>query len=88
MIDSAPKKYQSVNKIQITDYILAKLFDCPFTIRLVSGFGHPASAIAATLTGEAGDRLAIKELIDAYAHDADRREAEKQANLFTVDGVM
>jgi hypothetical protein len=41
-----------------------------------------------TLTGEAADRLAIKELVDAYAHDADRREPEKQANLFTVDGVL
>jgi hypothetical protein len=43
---------------------------------------------ATTLTGEAADRLAIKELVDAYAHDADRREAEKQASLFTVDGVL
>ena len=43
---------------------------------------------ATTLTGEAADRLAIKELVDAYAHDADRREAEKQANLFTIDGVL
>jgi hypothetical protein len=35
------------------------------------------------LRGEAADRLAIKDLIDAYGHDADRREAEKQASLFT-----
>jgi len=41
-----------------------------------------------TLTGEMADRIAIRELIDAYSHDADRREAEKQANLFTVDGVL
>ena len=27
---------------------------------------------------EAADRLAIRELIDAYAHCADRREAEEQ----------
>jgi hypothetical protein len=40
------------------------------------------------LTGEAADRLAIKELIDAYAHDADRREADKQAALFTPDGIL
>src|ERR1700733_14392581 len=40
------------------------------------------------LTGEAADRLAIKDLIDAYGHDADRREAEKQAALFTMDGVL
>lgn len=40
------------------------------------------------LTGEAADRLAIKNLIDAYGHDADRREAEKQAGLFTPDGIL
>src|ERR1700760_4384069 len=40
------------------------------------------------LTGEAADRLAIKNLIDAYGHDADRREAEKQASLFTPDAIL
>jgi SnoaL-like domain len=40
------------------------------------------------LTGEAADRLAIKDLIDAYGHDADRREAEKQASLFTPDAIL
>ena len=40
------------------------------------------------LKGEAADRLSIKQLIDAYAHDADRREAENQANLFTEDGLI
>jgi hypothetical protein len=34
---------------------------------------------------EAADRLAIRELIDAYAHCADRREAEGQKALFTAD---
>ena len=34
---------------------------------------------------EAADRLAIRELIDAYAHCADRREAEGQKGLFTED---
>ena len=34
---------------------------------------------------EAADRLAIRELIDAYAHCADRREAEGQKALFTED---
>ena len=32
---------------------------------------------------EAGDRLAIRELFDAYAHCADRRDAEGQKALFT-----
>ncbi|MDX6334255.1 MAG: hypothetical protein QOG05_1595 [Streptosporangiaceae bacterium] len=34
---------------------------------------------------EAADRLAIRELIDAYAHCADRRDAEGQMALFTGD---
>src|ERR1700760_4762858 len=34
---------------------------------------------------EAADRLAIKELVEAYAHCADRRDAEGQMALFTAD---
>ena len=34
---------------------------------------------------ESTDRLAIRELFDAYAHCADRRDAEGQQALFTVD---
>jgi hypothetical protein len=34
---------------------------------------------------EAGDRLAIRELIEAYAHCADRRDANGQMSLFTLD---
>ena len=34
---------------------------------------------------EAADRLAIRELIDAYAHCADRRDADGQKALFTED---
>jgi hypothetical protein len=34
---------------------------------------------------EAADRLAIRELVDAYAHCADRRDAEAQKALFTDD---
>src|ERR1700744_5371162 len=33
---------------------------------------------------EAADRLAIRELFDAYAHCADRRDKEGQKALFTV----
>ena len=43
---------------------------------------------AAPLRGEAADRAAIRELIDAYAHDADRRETEKQVALFTPDAIL
>jgi hypothetical protein len=41
---------------------------------------HPAIS-----SGEAADRLAIKELVEAYAHCADRRDAHGQMSLFTVD---
>ena len=34
---------------------------------------------------EAADRLAIRELIEAYAHCADRRDAKDQMALFTGD---
>src|SRR6201994_5014750 len=34
---------------------------------------------------EAADRLAIRELVDAYAHCADRRDARGQMDLFTED---
>jgi hypothetical protein len=34
---------------------------------------------------EAADRLAIRELIEAYAHCADRRDATGQMSLFTED---
>jgi SnoaL-like domain len=40
------------------------------------------SEITAT---EETDRLAIRELVDAYAHCADRRDAKGQKSLFTED---
>ncbi len=40
----------------------------------------------ATITpDEAADRLAIRELVEAYAHCADRRDANGQMALFTAD---
>jgi len=36
--------------------------------------------------GVTADRLAIRELVDAWARHADRREPERQAALFTEDG--
>jgi hypothetical protein len=35
--------------------------------------------------GEAADRLAIRELVEGYAHCADRRDAKGQMSLFTAD---
>jgi len=34
---------------------------------------------------EAADRLAIRELVETYAHCADRRDAQGQMSLFTPD---
>jgi ketosteroid isomerase-like protein len=34
---------------------------------------------------EAADRLAIREVVEAYAHCADRRDAKGQMSLFTAD---
>jgi len=34
---------------------------------------------------EAADRLSIREVIEAYAHCADRRDAKGQMSLFTAD---
>jgi hypothetical protein len=34
---------------------------------------------------EAADRLAIRELVEAYAHCVDRRDAKGQMALFTAD---
>src|SRR5258707_13290262 len=46
-------------------------------------------ALHAELTpAEAADRLAIRELFDAYAHCADRRDAEGQKALFIDDTVF
>jgi hypothetical protein len=36
-------------------------------------------------SGEAADRLAIRGLVEAYAHCADRRDANGQMSLFTAD---
>src|ERR1700741_1711043 len=36
-------------------------------------------------SNEAADRLALRELVEAYAHCADRRDAKGQMALFTPD---
>jgi hypothetical protein len=41
--------------------------------------------VRAVTPEEAADRLAIRNLIDAYAHCADRRDAKGQMALFTQD---
>lgn len=49
---------------------------------------YDTSIVATTLRGEAADRLALRRLVDAWAHCADRRLAEQQSNLFTPDGTI
>lgn len=44
--------------------------------------------IPAEPTGEVADRIAIRHLVDAWAHYADRRKASQQAALFTPDGSV
>ena len=34
------------------------------------------------------DRLALRDLVEAYAHHVDRREPDAAAELFTPDGVL
>ena len=43
------------------------------------------SAHSSVSEHEAADRLALRELVDAYAHCADRRDAQGQMALFTED---
>src|SRR5580692_4389428 len=45
----------------------------------------PMSKRTAISLLEVADRLAIRELIEAYAHCADRRDAKGQMALFTAD---
>jgi SnoaL-like domain len=45
----------------------------------------PVSKHVAISPEEAADRLAIRELVEAYAHCADRRDAKGQMSLFTAD---
>ncbi len=40
---------------------------------------------ATVSASEAADRLAIRELVEAYAHCADSRDAKGQMSLFTAD---
>jgi hypothetical protein len=47
--------------------------------------GQRMSKHASISPQEAADRLAIRELVEAYAHCADRRDAKGQMALFTAD---
>ncbi len=39
-------------------------------------------------TDRAHDRLALRQLVEAYAHAADRRKSELSGSLFTADGLL
>ena len=49
---------------------------------------YNTSVSATALTGEAADRVAIRNLVDAWAHYADRRLAKQQAALFAEKGIV
>ena len=49
---------------------------------------YNTSVLATSLKGEAADRLALRRLVDAWAHCADRRLAEEQSNLFVPNGTI
>jgi len=49
---------------------------------------YDRSVLATSLKVEAADRLALRRLVDAWAHCADRRLAEEQSNLFVQDGTI
>lgn len=72
---------------RLTPRLAAKIL---FAVMLAVSFAGNAQdrGNPVPLMGEAADRVAIKNIIDAYAHDADRWEAEKQAELFTPNGEI
>jgi SnoaL-like domain len=49
---------------------------------------YSTSVKATSLTGEAADRIAIRELINAWGHCADRRLAQQQSDLFIPEGIV
>jgi hypothetical protein len=56
---------------------------------LITVSGHAQTRSDSTLfLQEFRDRLAIGELIDAYGHDADRRQTKQQTDLFTENATM
>lgn len=67
----------------------AKSLFTSVSLLIIFTSGHvQAQKTAIPISDEAADRVAIRELIDAYAHDADRRETEKQTELFTDAGII
>jgi len=59
-----------------------------FSILLFFTTFSNAQNINPSKRSEATDRIDIRELIDNYGYQADRRNADKQAALFTVNGLL
>src|ERR1700739_4286568 len=57
----------------------------PFAKHEDANGDQPMSKHVAISPGEAADRLSIRELLEAYAHCADRRDAKGQMSLFTAE---
>src|SRR5258708_1994211 len=59
--------------------------DCAAVPERIKQGHQPMSKHVTISPSEAADRLAIRELIEAYAHCADRRDANGQMSLITGD---
>lgn len=75
-------KTRKIRSAVLTLISVVTLF-CTITTAKCQDFQQQSPSLA-----ELGDRVVIKELVDAYARYADRREPEKQASLFTPDGEI
>src|SRR5450755_1920262 len=64
---------------------VAMRFVCLRVSEEVEQRGNNMSKHISISPAEAADRLAIRELVEAYAHCADRRDAKGQMALFTPD---
>jgi hypothetical protein len=66
-----------------------KLIFSILTVLTFSGKAQTATDTAQQLNkSEAADRIAISDLINNYGYFADRREAQKQAALYTENAIM
>ena len=61
------------------------MYDCTSQLAVFFSYAHGMAVHSNVSPEEAADRLAIRELIDAYAYCADRRDAKGQMALFTPD---
>jgi hypothetical protein len=74
--------------LDVSSRIIANCYgnECFSNRAIIEARGGPFMSTHVTISpSEAADRLAIRELVEAYAHCADRRDARGQMALFTPD---